>query len=80
MNKIINIKINISSQWNWLSTDVSMNGAVTPVQGMEVLVIGNVVMIFVVVDKVNKDGLTVVTFTHSLSCVAVPSLSVIIPN
>ncbi len=30
MNKIINIKINISSQWNWLSTDVSMNGAVTP--------------------------------------------------
>lgn len=30
MNNIINIKINSSSQWYWLSSEVSMRGAVTP--------------------------------------------------
>lgn len=77
---MINVKINnSSSQWDCLSSDVCINGAVTPVLGMEVLVTGNVVMICVVVDKVDTDVVPV-TCTQSLSCVAVPSLSIIIPN
>lgn len=80
MNKIINIKINSSSQWDCLSSDGTTSCALTPVPGVEALVIGNVVMIFVVVDKVGKDDIAVVTFTHSLSFLSVPSLIIIIPG
>lgn len=51
-----------------------------PVPEMEVLVIGNVVMVLVVVDKVDKDDITVVIVTHSVSCVAVPFLRINNPN